>query len=115
MMTTTPATPSIRNALITVAAVIAMSTPLFASASITKYPDNNIRVSYDPMELLSARGQERLYGRLKNASRKLCGASNIQLTGSLRSSVSNTQCYNETLTSAVERLDHPAITALHSH
>ena len=100
---------SIRNTLMAVVAVSAMTLPLLASASTS-----NINIAFDPTELNSAQGQERLYKKLKIASRKLCGSSNIQLTGSLRKSVGNSECYDGTLTAAVQRLDNDSITALHS-
>ena len=98
-----------RNTLLAVAAVSAMTLPLIASASTS-----NISVAFNKAELDSAQGQERLYDRMKNASRKLCGSSNLQLTGSVNKTLGNTECYNGTLTAAVQRLDNDAITELHS-
>ena len=109
MMKTFSNARSIRNTLMAVVAVSAMTLPLLASASISK-----ISIAFDPTELNSAQGQERLYKKMKIASRKLCGSSNIQVTGSLRNSVGNSECYDGTLTAAVQRLDDDSITALHS-
>ena len=108
-MKTLPNTHSIRNTIIAVAAVSAIALPLLASASTP-----NISVAYDKTELRSTQGQLRVYARLQNASRELCGESNILLAGgSLGRSVANEECYAGTLTAAVERLDNDAITALH--
>lgn len=96
----------IRNTLI---AVTAMSLPVLASAS-----QSNISVSFNKSELQSTQGQERVYQQMKTASRKLCGTSNVHLTGSVEESVSNDECYDGTLTAAVQRLDNKAITALHA-
>lgn len=109
MMKTLPNARSIRNTMMAVAAVSAMALPLLASASTS-----NISVAFDKTELESTKGQERLYAKMKNASRKLCGSSNIQVTGSLSTSTANDECFEGTLTAAVQRLDNPAITALHS-
>ena len=109
MMKTTPNARSIRNTLMAAVAVSAMTLPLLASASAS-----NISVAFDPSELNSAQGQERLYEKMKIASRKLCGSTSIQVTGSLSKSVGNSECYEGTLTAAVQRLDNDAITALHS-
>jgi UrcA family protein len=98
-----------RNTLLAVAVVSAMTLPLIASASTS-----NISVAFNKAELDSSQGQERLYARMKNASRQLCGSSNIQLTGSVDKTIANTECYDGTLTAAVHRLDNDAITALHS-
>ena len=100
---------SIRNTLMAVVAVSAMTLPLLASASTSQ-----ISVAFDPTELNSAQSQERLYKKIKYASRKLCGSTRFQITGSLRRSVANSECYEGTLTAAVRRLDNDAITALHS-
>jgi UrcA family protein len=100
---------SIRNSLLTTAAVTAMTLPLLASASIP-----NIAVSYDQAELNSKIGQQRIYNQLKSASRRLCGSTDIRLVGSLRRSNGNEQCYEGTLTAAVQRLDNDGITALHN-
>jgi UrcA family protein len=109
MMKTFSNARSIRNTVMVVAAVSAMALPLFASAS-----SSEINVTFNKAELDSPEGQERLYERMKSASRKLCGSSNIQFTGAIDKSVGNDECYSGTLTAAVQRLDHEAITALHS-
>jgi len=96
----------VRNTLI---AVTVMTLPLLASASTS-----NISVAFDKTELDSVKGQERVYEKMKAASRKLCGSSNIQFTGSVDKSVGNDECYSGTLAAAVQRLDNDAITTLHS-
>lgn len=106
MMKTTPNARSIRNSLMAVVAVSAMTLPLLASASTPQ-----VSVAFDATELNTVRGQERVYEQMKTASRKLCGPTK---TGSLNQSVANAKCYDGTLTAAVQRLDNDAITALHS-
>ena len=108
MMKTTLKTRSIRNTLMALAAVSAIALPMVATAST-----NNVAIAYDKTELESAKGQKRLYAKLKTASLKLCGTSEERITGYLMGSVANSDCYEGTLDAAVERLDHPAITALH--
>ena len=105
---------SIRNTIMSVAVVSAMALPLFASASVSNNTDGAVGVDYNKTDLVSTSGREDLYARLQRASRKICGSSNIGVTGSLRRSVANTECYDGTLTAAVERLDNNAITALHN-
>ncbi len=106
MMKTTSNARSIRNTLMAVAAVSAITLPLLASAST-----HNINVTFDSSELNTAQGQERLYAKMKTASQKLCGPTNIR---PVVESVANAKCYDGTLTAAVQRLDNDAITALHS-
>ena len=98
-----------RNTLLAIAAVSAMTLPLIASAS-----SSNIRVTFNQAELETTQGQQRLYEKMKRASQKLCGSSDILLTGSVDRSVGNSECYDGTLTAAVQRLDNDAITAIHS-
>lgn len=105
-MKTTPNARSIRNLLMAVVAVSAMTLPLLASASTPQ-----ISVAFDATELNTVRGQERVYEQIKTASRKLCGPIK---TWSLNQSVANAKCYDGTLTAAVQRLDNDAITALHT-
>ena len=104
---------SIRNTMMTFAAVSAMALPLLTSASVS---NNNVavRVVYDKSDLDRTKGTEELYVKLQNASRKICGSTRLIATGSLRRSAGNKECYNGTLTAAVERLDNAAVTALHN-
>ena len=95
----------VRNTLIV---VTAMALPMLASAS------PNISVAFVKSELDSSNGQERIYEQMKTASRKLCGSTSIQLTGSVGTTTANSECYTGTLTAAVERLDNDAISALHT-
>lgn len=110
MMKTILKTRSIRNTLMVLAAVSAITLPMMASASTA-----NVSIAYDKSELESVKGQKRLYAKLKNASLELCGSTEERITGSLTGAVENTECYEGTLTAAVKRLDHPAITALHTN
>ena len=103
-------TRSIRNTIMAFAAVSAITLPMMATASTA-----NVSIAYDKTELESAKGQKQLYAKLKDASLKLCGTSEERITGSLMGSVVNSECYEGTLTAAVQRLDHPAITALHTN
>lgn len=100
---------SIRNTLLAIAAVSTLGLPLIASASTS-----NIAISYDKTELESTQGQERIYTKLQVASRKLCGSSDRQISGSLSQSIEVEKCYSGTLTAAVQRLDNDAVTSLHS-
>jgi len=108
-MKTLTKTHSARTLFLAFTAIAVMTMPLVVSAS-----SSNIVISYDKTELKNPRGQKIVYQRLQNASRELCGSSEILLTGSLMRSAGIQECYEGTLTAAVQRLDNPAITALHS-
>ena len=109
MMKTTLNTKSIRTTLIAVAAVSALALPVIASASA-----KNIHLSYEKTDLSNVSGQRQMYERLKDASRKLCGSTDLQFAGSLNSSRGNQDCYEGTLTAVVKRLDNQGVSALHS-
>ena len=100
----------IRNTFIAATVLTAMTLPLLASAATV----SQISISYDKARLERAYGPEDLYDKMKYASRKLCGSTDIRIAGSLRNSVKNTKCYDGTLEAAVQRVDNAALTALHT-
>jgi UrcA family protein len=96
---------SVRKALMAITVVTAMTLPLLASASVP-----SISVTFDKRDLKTAQGVKHIYAHMRDAARDLCGSSNIR---SLKLARANAECYEGTLTAAVERLDVPEITALH--
>lgn len=122
-MKTFLAVRSIRNSLISAAAVSALTVPLMAVASLKV--DEGFDINYETggpgsiSDRTSSRkeespGEQNLYQRLKIASRKLCGSTSHRITRSLAQSVSNAECYDESLATAVDRLGNPAVTELHN-
>ena len=107
-MKTLSKTNTIRNMLVVVA-VSTVILPVFVLASTPQ-----IGITYTATELQSTQGQERLYARMKHAAHQLCGSTDLHLIGKLDNKVANEECYQETPTAAVERLDKPSITALHT-
>ena len=116
-------TRSIRNLLVSAATVSALAAPLMATAGLKV--DDGSELTYPTGDLggiseqniareeKSFGDQENLYQRLKIASRKLCGATRHRITRSLAQAASNAECYDESLTTAVERLGDAAVTELH--
>ena len=100
----------LRFMLIAFAAIALMMVSVFAFAST----EPEVSISYEAAELDSAKGQELLYARLEKAARQLCGPTKLSDTGSLEKAQSNAECYDDTLTAAVDRLDNEAIRALHN-
>jgi len=92
---------TVRRTLLTATAVAALSLPLLAGAS-AKAPDLN-----------DADDQQALYQKLQDQSRKVCGSTNLHLTGSVERSVGNEECYRETLDVAVQRVGNAGIQELH--
>jgi len=104
---------TIRHSVVSLIAVAAFSLPLISTAANTS--DAQARGS-----LLNSEWQpevhddaDAVYGKLKAESREVCGSSERRLTGGLRQSQKVEQCYEGTLTAAVQRLDDPEVTDLH--
>ena len=110
MMKKFPTANTIRNTVISVAAVSMLALPLFASASAN---NNAVGVVFNKTELVNSSSDEALYAKLQSASHKICGSSSLNITGSVRRSVGIQECYDGTLTAAVERLDNAEVDALH--
>ena len=107
-MKTSLDTRLIRTTFLAFAAMSVMALPMLASASTS-----SISISFDRSELDNARGQERIYEEMKSASRKLCGSTDVRMSGSLSQSAKNEKCYTGTLTAVVQRLDNDSVTSLH--
>ena len=99
---------SIKQALVSAIAVSLITLPLLASAA-----ENKSGIFYSPQSLNNTTDQEVMYAKLKNASRNICGSSNLQVTGSVERVIGNDECYEGTLTAAVERLGNSEVSALH--
>jgi UrcA family protein len=69
-------------------------------------------VNYRDLDLSQAADAQRLYARLKRASKEVCYTS-LDVR-SLRIHRRQEACYAEALDRAVERVNEPALTALHS-
>ena len=100
---------TVRHTLLSAAAIAVMAFPLFASASVLDAPQANVQA----LDLSDARDQQSLYEKLQDQSRKVCGSTNLHLTGSVERSAANEECYQETLDVAVQRVNNPGIDQLH--
>jgi UrcA family protein len=104
---------TIRNSVVSLIAVAVFSLPLITSAATGS--DNSAKRS-----LLNSEWQaeidndaDAMYGKLKAESKEVCGSTDRRITGSLRQSQKVEQCYEGTLTAAVQRLDDPEVSELH--
>jgi UrcA family protein len=113
MMKTKFNADSIKHALVSVIAVSLIALPLLASAASANSADKKSSIFYSAQSLDNSSDQEILYAKLKDASRDICGSSNLQMTGSVERSLGNDKCYEGTLNAAVERLDNSEVSALH--
>ena len=105
---------TISHTLVSIIAVAAISIPLLASAGTDQTGKRESSIFYSKQDLNNASNQENLYQELRDASRDMCGSSYIHRTGSVERSRANDECFEGTLTAAVERLDNPSVTAIHN-
>jgi UrcA family protein len=105
---------TISHALLSIIAVIAISIPLLASAATNQTGKSKTSILYSKQDLNNSTDQEILYAKLKDASRDMCGSSHLHRTGSVERSSENNECFEGTLTAAVERLNNPQVTAIHN-
>ena len=106
---------TIRNTIISLAAIAVISLPLIASASATGESDANTSLLRSEWAPVVDNNPDALYGKLKDKSHDLCGSSDLQITGDLRRSAAVDECYEGTLTAAVQRLDNPEVAQLHQN
>ena len=106
---------TIRNTIFSLAAIAAISLPLIASASATGESDANASLLRSEWAPLVDNDPDALYGKLKGQSREVCGSSDLRITGNLRRSAMVDECYEGTLTAAVQRLDNPEVAKLHQN
>ena len=99
----------------TAGAVVLTTMVLFApdalAASMAATADS-IVVKYSQEEIKSDADAERLYRKVKQASRKACGLDGGFLNLSERTRAEH--CYDETLADIVRKIDRPQLTALHA-
>lgn len=74
----------------------------------------SIRVSFADLDLNHPSAQKTLYRRLKSAATRICGPTQLRLTGSVARLRDNRACYAETMANALNSLDIPAVSALHN-
>ncbi|MBT8078977.1 MAG: UrcA family protein [Gammaproteobacteria bacterium] len=79
-----------------------------------KTQDSAIKVSYADLNIRSKQGISALYKRLQNASEELCGPLSYSKAGNLNLLTQNRQCYQETLSSAVDKVGSEALSELHN-
>jgi UrcA family protein len=104
---------TLTKTLLMTAALAAVAVPMFASAAVKHDAIPKTVILYDLTEDGAAQDPVRLYERLKSASRKMCGSTDLLITGSSRRVAGNKACYEGTLEAAVNRLGDPVVTALH--
>jgi hypothetical protein len=105
----------IRNSIISLAAVAVISLPLTASASPRAESVANTSLLRSEWVPQVDNSPDALYGKLKSRSHEVCGSSDLHITGDVRRSAQIDECYEGTLTAAVQRLDNPEVEKLHQN
>ena len=82
-----------------------------AGASSVAVTSDSIVVKYSQQEINNGDDAERLYRKLKQASRNACGLDGGYLP--LAERMRAERCYEETLSEVVRKIDRPQLTALH--
>ena len=108
MMNTKFNVKTIKQTFVSAIAIALITLPLLASAA-----DSKSGIFYTKQNPENSTDQEILYAKLKDASRDICGSTNLHVTGSVERVSANDECYEGTLTAAVERLDNEAVKELH--
>lgn len=108
MMNTKLTAKTFKKIVVSAIAVSLISIPMLSSAA-DKSSD-----FFSSQQLRSNTTEEEIvYARLKDASRDICGSSSLRATGSVERVVANEECYEGTLTAAVERLNDSKVKELH--
>lgn len=100
----------IQKSLIATAATLALaaSTPSFATAN-----PQEVKVQYTPAELQFTAGRERVYRAVTSAAEGICGPTNVFRAGSIDTVRANSQCINETVAIALEKIGNDELKAMH--
>jgi len=87
-----------------------MCLPCLASEAATDAP--GIRITYGDLNLATPAGVEVLYARIRGAAKQYCEPERM-LTGT-RVSTTYDRCINDTVATAVRKLNQPGLSALHA-
>lgn len=101
-----------RKSILTAALCVVCSSAMLANATI-EGSRNETKVSFSHLDLSRPAGQQALYKSLQRAAHKVCGSNRVYLTHSLKMSHHNQRCYEETLSSAVDRIGNRGLAMLH--
>ncbi len=104
------------KSLVATFVVIVLSGPAVvqAAGAISYFEVGKASVSYADLNLESEEGVRVLYQRLQHASKEVCGVASLRIIGSLRFLSKAQQCYRETLSNAVDKIDNEDLTRIHA-
>jgi len=100
-----------------IAAIVAtgLALPLAGMAAAPSHIDDAaVKVSYSDLNINNEAGAKVLYSRLQRASQEVCGVGSHNIVRSLTETRKAQACYEDALTSAIEKLDSELLTAIHN-
>ncbi len=103
------------KSLLAVFIVVVLGAPSFAFADAgSGLKGVSVKVSYADLKLETKEGANALYWRLKQASKQACDVRGLKVEGSLKRVREMRQCYHETLSAAVKKVDSELVTQIHN-
>ena len=103
------------KSLVATFVVIVLVGPAAVLADTPSYiEDAKATVSYADLNLENEEGVRVLYRRLKRASKEACGGGSLRHSRSIIMKSSRLQCYRETLSNAVDKIDNENLTRIHA-
>ena len=104
------------KSLVATFVVIVLSGPAVvqAAGTISYFEVGKASVSYADLNLENEEGVRVLYRRLKRASKEACGGGSLRHSRSIIMKSSRLQCYRETLSNAVDKIDNENLTRIHA-
>ena len=104
------------KSLVATFVVIVLSGPAVvqAAGTISYIDDGKAVVSYAGLNLENEESVRVLYRRLKRASKEACGGGSLRHSRSIIMKSSRLQCYRETLSNAVDKIDNENLTRIHA-
>jgi UrcA family protein len=102
--------------LLAVLAIVALSSPALANTKSSARNDDvfsSVSVSYTELQLSEAKGAVNVYRSLRNAAEQVCGRREYKEPLGIRAK--RTECFNDVVGNAVERIGHPTMAKLHNN
>ncbi len=102
------------KSLVATFVVIVLSGPAVvqAAGTISYSDDGKATVSYADLNLANEESVRVLYRRLQRASKEVCGVTSLLIAGSIGHLQGTKQCYRETLSNAVDKIDNEDLTRI---
>jgi UrcA family protein len=95
--------------------IIVLSSPAVVLADTSsRLVTNKCTVSYADLNLENDESVRVLYRRLQQASREMCDVASPRLPGYLHLLSEARQCYRDSLSNAVDKIDNEVLTRIHA-